>query len=80
MLTIVLCTILIPAAPSQQETVYWDVVGKIREEGFKRSQVMDLVGYMSDVLGPRLTASPREKRAQQWARIALISLQFALFS
>jgi hypothetical protein len=51
-----------------QEAVHWDVVAKIREEGFQRSQVMDVVGYMTDVLGPRVTGSRRMKKAQQWAK------------
>ena len=51
-----------------QETVHWDVVSKIREEGLQRSQVMDIVGYMADVLGPRLTASPSMREAQEWAQ------------
>lgn len=44
------------------------VVAKIREEGFQRSQVMDIVGYMTDVLGARLTLSQDMKRAQAWAK------------
>ncbi|MBN1939638.1 MAG: M20/M25/M40 family metallo-hydrolase [Candidatus Aminicenantes bacterium] len=44
------------------------MVGKIREEGFQRSQVMDIVGYMTDVLGARLTLSEDMKRAQAWAK------------
>ena len=44
------------------------VVAKIREEGFQRSQVMDMAGYMSDVLGARLTLSEHMKRAQVWAK------------
>jgi hypothetical protein len=51
-----------------QEPVDRDVIAKIREEGFQRSQVMDLAGYMSDVLGPRLTGSPNLERAQRWAK------------
>ena len=43
-------------------------VAKIREEGFQRSQVMDIVGYMTDVLGARLSLSQDMKRAQAWAR------------
>ena len=45
-----------------------DVVAKIREEGFQRSQVMDIAGYMTDVLGARLTLSEHMKRAQVWTR------------
>ncbi len=44
-----------------------DIVAKIREEGFQRSQVMDIAGYMTDVLGARLTLSEDMKRAQSWA-------------
>jgi hypothetical protein len=51
-----------------QEPVDWEVVSKIREEGLQRSQVMDMVGYMADVLGPRLTASPSMRKAQEWAQ------------
>jgi hypothetical protein len=44
-----------------------EMVSKIREEGFQRSQVMDTVGYMTDVLGARLTLSQDMARAQIWA-------------
>ena len=45
-----------------------DMVAKIREEGFQNSQVMDIVGYMTDVLGARLTLSEDMKRAQNWVK------------
>ena len=45
-----------------------EMIAKIREEGFQRSQVMDIVGYMTDVLGARLTLSQDMKRAQIWAK------------
>jgi carboxypeptidase Q len=64
---LVLLPLLSPAAAAQ-EPVDWEVVAKIREEGLQRSQVMDMVGYMSDVLGPRLTASPSMRAAQEWAQ------------
>lgn len=61
--------VLVTSSPvSPQEPVHWDVVSRIREEGLQRSQVMDMVGYMSDVLGPRLTASPSMRKAQEWAQ------------
>lgn len=44
-----------------------EMIAKIREEGFQRSQVMDIAGYMTDVLGARLTLSKDMKRAQAWA-------------
>ncbi len=58
---------LIAPPLSAQEPVHWDAVAGIKAEGLERSRVMDLVGYMADVLGPRLTASPSMRAAQEWA-------------
>jgi carboxypeptidase Q len=44
---------------------------KIKEEGTTRSQVMQTLSYMSDVIGPRLTASPGMKRANDWTKDTL---------
>lgn len=59
----VLC---IPTASSAQEAVHWDVADRIRAEGFENSRVMDFAGYLSDVVGPRITASPAMRKAQGW--------------
>ncbi|HQX54315.1 MAG TPA: M20/M25/M40 family metallo-hydrolase [Pyrinomonadaceae bacterium] len=48
-----------------------EVLDKIKEEGTKNSQIMQTLGYMSDVIGPRLTASPGAKRANDWTRDTL---------
>jgi hypothetical protein len=56
------------SASDQAPTVDWDTVAEIREEGLQRSQVMDIVGYIVDVLGARLTNSGDMKRAQAWVR------------
>jgi hypothetical protein len=53
---------------NEQPQADWEMVAKIREEGFQRSQVMDIVGYMTDVLGARLTLSEHMKKAQAWAK------------
>src|SRR6476659_8392260 len=45
-----------------------DPIAKIRDEGLNRSQVMQTLSYLSDVIGPRLTASPGMKRANEWTR------------
>ena len=45
-----------------------DPIARIREEGLKRSQVMETLSYLSDVIGPRLTGSPNMKRANDWTR------------
>jgi len=51
-----------------QEPVDLEMIAKIREAGFQRSEVMDIAGYILDVLGPRLTASQDARRAQRWAK------------
>jgi carboxypeptidase Q len=45
-----------------------DPVVRIKDEGMNRSQVMQTLSYLSDVIGPRLTASPGMKRANEWTR------------
>ncbi len=50
-----------------------DVHDKIREEGTKNSQILKVLSYLSDVIGPRLTASPGMKRANEWTRDTLTS-------
>src|SRR5438552_11589030 len=40
-----------------------EVVDQIKDEGLNRSQVMQTLSYLSDVIGARLTASPNAKRA-----------------
>src|SRR6185369_11774995 len=45
-----------------------DPIVRIKDEGLNRSQVMKTLSYLSDVIGPRLTASPGMKRANEWTR------------
>src|SRR5438128_7376156 len=45
-----------------------DPIAKIRDEGLNRSQIMQTLSYLSDVIGPRLTASPGMKRSNEWTR------------
>jgi carboxypeptidase Q len=45
-----------------------DPIERIKDEGMNRSQVMQTLSYLSDVIGPRLTASPNAKRANEWTR------------
>ena len=42
------------------------VVGRIKTEAFDNSRVMDTLGYLTDVYGPRLTASPEFREAADW--------------
>ncbi|HEX8338814.1 MAG TPA: M20/M25/M40 family metallo-hydrolase [Pyrinomonadaceae bacterium] len=43
-------------------------VQRIRDEGLNRSQVMQVLNHLTNVIGPRLTGSPGMKRANEWTR------------
>src|SRR5215203_6761287 len=45
-----------------------DAIDRIRDEGMNRSQAMQTLSYMTDVIGARLTGSPNMKRANEWTR------------
>jgi carboxypeptidase Q len=45
-----------------------DPIERIKDEALNRSQVMATLSYLTDVIGPRLTASPNMKRANEWTR------------
>jgi len=45
-----------------------DPIERIKDEGMNRSQVMQTLSYLSDVIGPRLTGSPGLRRANEWTR------------
>src|SRR6476619_4370479 len=47
-------------------------IQRIMDEGMNLSQVMQTLSYLSDVIGPRLTASPGMKRANEWTRDQLM--------
>ncbi len=52
---------------AQGEKLDYAMLGRIRDEGLNRSQVMDHVSWLSDVYGPRLTGSPGIQQASEWA-------------
>ena len=61
-----------------------NMVAKIWEEGFERSQIANTLSYMTDVLGARLTNSKDMRRAQKWVtgemkRIGLTNIEIEPF-
>ena len=48
-----------------------DVINKIKQEAATNSKVMELAFYLTDVNGPRLTASPGYMTAANWAKTKL---------
>lgn len=76
--TAILLTVLISlasgvavGAQGPQEKFDQAAIDKIKEEGMKHSQVMDILSYLTDVPGARLTGSPNIKVAQNWAKTKL---------
>src|SRR4051812_37042697 len=45
-----------------------EVLAKIKDEGMNRSQVMQTLSYLTDVIGARLTGSQQLRRANEWTR------------
>jgi hypothetical protein len=62
----VLCAPDITTGQIVQESVDLDVIRAIREEGLEHSQIEELAGYLTDVIGPRLTGSPGMHKANDW--------------
>ena len=56
---------LVAQAPG--ESLDYSTIALIRDEGLNRSQVMDHIGWLSDVYGPRLTGGPGILQASDWA-------------
>src|SRR5476649_1680022 len=55
-----------PFVGAQGDRLDYAMLGRIRDEGLNRSQVMDHVSWLSDVYGPRLTGSPGIQQASEW--------------
>ncbi len=55
-------------AARADEPVDLPAMTRIRDEGLHRSQVMETLFHLTDVIGPRLTGSPQIKEAYDWTR------------
>jgi len=60
-----------PGAASAQKRAAPSATGpsatdRIVDEGLNRSQVMNTVQHLTDVIGPRLTNSPQMRKAERW--------------
>jgi hypothetical protein len=51
------------------EKIDYDAINKIKTQGLleSNSKVMEVMSYLTDVYGPRLTGSPNIEKAGQWA-------------
>lgn len=66
--------LVVPAAVLAEENVDLQMAMRIRDEAFSNSKVMETAGYLSNVIGPRLTGSPSLERAHQWVKLQLEGL------
>jgi hypothetical protein len=60
--------VFIPFPLYPREKIDHKVMVKIREEGLKRSRVMELMFHMTEVYGPRLAGTEAYLRAARWAK------------
>ncbi len=69
-LATLVCAVLLLSSSGafSQEKVDLEAASRIRDAAFNHSQIMDMVEYLTDVTGPRLTGSPNLKRAEEYAR------------
>jgi len=69
-LLVLLAVVSTPAigAGQSSEPVDLDAVYKIKAEGLNRSEVMEVMSWLTDVYGARLTGSPAMLEAGEWAQ------------
>lgn len=65
---ITLGIMMVTVSVHAQEVIDLDMFGKIRAEGFERSQVMEFYNRFVDVYGPRLTGTKIYKESADWVR------------
>jgi carboxypeptidase Q len=60
--------ILVLQLVTAQEKVDSAMMAKFRDEGLNRSQAKEILSWLTDVYGPRLTGSPEYAAAANWAK------------
>src|SRR5687767_4097688 len=65
LLSLLLALAAIPSAQTAERLDH-ATIAQIRDEGLSRSQVMDHIGWLADVYGPRLTGGPGIQQASEW--------------
>lgn len=71
MLALLVFALTAGAQVGQTEKVDLETMKKIRSEGMERSQVMETLSWLTDVVGHRLTGSPNMRKANEWTRSKL---------
>lgn len=64
-----LSLLLVVTLAFAQDKADLDAIHKIKDEGLNRSQVMEILSYLSDVYAPRLAGSaPETRKAEEWVK------------
>ena len=66
LLILLLIVAVIPLRAQAPTAADRNAIYQIKEEGFNHSEAMELMSYLTDVYGPRLTNSPNVKQAADW--------------
>jgi hypothetical protein len=66
-LAVILIAVASALPVAAEEKVDLATIHRIKEEAFKNSKVMDHLFYLTDINGPRLTNSPGQRAAADWA-------------
>ncbi|KAB2923033.1 MAG: peptidase M28, partial [Bacteroidetes bacterium] len=66
--TLMLGAVMMLVAQEKQDSA---VIAKIRDEGMNRSQARQILSWVADVYGPRLTGSVNYNRSAEWAKRTL---------
>lgn len=59
---------------AQADAIDQEALEKIKKEGLENSKVMDLAFHLTDVAGPRLTASPGYLKSAKWSMAKLTEM------
>src|SRR4029077_13069764 len=66
LLILLLFVTVLPLGAQAPTALDLNAIQQIKDEVFNRSQIMDIMSYLTDVYGPRLTNSPNIKDAAAW--------------
>jgi hypothetical protein len=66
--SLLVAALLLSASPLAAQSVDRTETGRIADEGFNRSQIMQTAEYLMDRIGPRLTNSPGMRQAEEWTQ------------
>lgn len=64
--TLLAVSVILPVAARAQSEEDLNAIYTIKDIGFNHSQIMNIMSYLTDVYGPRLTNSPDMRDAAQW--------------